>query len=65
MRYAPKANPAMLPTMAAFETHALAVARTLVGNNSARNAPNDGVSIVAPRVARKIDAARNHPESSK
>jgi len=54
----------MLPTIAALVTHAPAVARTLVGNSSARKAPKAGVSMVAPSVARKIDAARNQPESS-
>jgi len=59
----PKMNPDIDPTMAMLVSHPPAVARTLVGNSSVRIAPNDGVSIVAPNVARNTLRARNHPES--
>jgi hypothetical protein len=65
MRNPPSRNPLMLPTIATFETQAPAVARTRVGKSSARNAPSAGVSIVVPSVARKIEAARNQPDSSR
>jgi hypothetical protein len=58
----PTRKPEMLPRMATLVTHAADVARTRVGNNSARIAPSAGVSMVAPIVATKIDAARNQPE---
>jgi hypothetical protein len=63
IRMPPTRNPEMLPRMATLVTQAADVARTRVGNNSARIAPSAGVSMVAPIVATKIDAARNQPES--
>ena len=63
MSTAPVPKPAIEPSMATFVIQADAVARTRVGKSSARWAPKDGVSMVAPNVARNIDAARNHPES--
>jgi hypothetical protein len=59
----PTRKPEMLPRIATLVTHAAEVARTRVGNNSARIAPRAGVSMVAPMVATKIEAARNQPES--
>ena len=65
IRMAPVAKPKMLPRIAVLEIHAFAVALTRVGKSSERWAPKDGVSIVAPRVAMKIEMARNQPESSR
>jgi len=59
----PTANPKMLPRIETFVIHAPAVARTRVGKSSARWAPKEGVSMVAPKVARKIAGASTHPES--
>jgi len=61
---APTAKPEIDPMMAMLVSHPPAVALTLVGKSSERIAPNAGVSIVAPRVARNTVPARNHPESS-
>jgi hypothetical protein len=60
---APKVKPEIDPTMAMLVSQPPAVALTLVGKSSVRIAPYDGVSIVAPSVARNTLAARNHPES--
>jgi hypothetical protein len=64
MSAAPAMKPAIDPRIPTFVIHPPAVARSLVGNSSARWAAKDGVSIVAPSVARNIEAARNQPELS-